>query len=250
MTGQPTSTASASAPVDDRPSSGPPGRSRIVRRRNPSSPRDRTTKSAFASGNGSTPFRYLRWASPALGIGGLPGQNLLGERVHAGRGLAGPDSAENGHSGIEAPLRDNEPGRVADFDGFDRVVNLPDNDARPGVFVGRKGPGGQQFEGGQVASHILKPDPPDRDEKQPADDDGGGRDVVPPDDPGVEVGGVIEHQVEHWIVAGQGERPVEETPSGAAKPANDEGRIARFHRVGLRRVSARLGCVFGAFPQG
>ena len=84
---------------------------------------------------------------PALGIACLPGQDLLGERVHASRGLAGTDGSENGHSGIEAPLRDNEPGWVADFDGLYRVVNLPDNDARPGVFVGRKGPGWQQFEG-------------------------------------------------------------------------------------------------------
>ena len=54
--------------------------------------------------------------------------------------LPDPDGSENGHSGVEAALRDNEPGRVRDFDGFHRVVNLPDNDARPGVFVGRQGP--------------------------------------------------------------------------------------------------------------
>ena len=40
---------------------------------------------------------------------------------------------------------------------------------------------------------------------------GGCRDVVPADNPGVEVGSVIEHQVEHWIVAGQGKRPVDGT---------------------------------------
>ena len=97
--------------------------------------------------------------------------------------------------------------------GFDRVVNLPDNDSRPGVFVGRKGPRGQQFEGSQIAAHVLKPDPPDRDEKQPADNEGdGGGGVVPADDPAVEVGGVIEHQIEHRILAGHGEGPVDETP--------------------------------------
>ena len=82
---------------------------------------------------------------PALGIGGLPGQDLLGQRVHANRGLAGLHGAENCHSGIEPSLRDDEPGRVADFDGFDRVVNLPDNAARPGVLGGRKGPLGNNF---------------------------------------------------------------------------------------------------------
>ena len=49
---------------------------------------------------------------PALGIAGLPGQDLLGERAHTSRGLAGPDGTEYGPSVIEAPLRDNEPGRV------------------------------------------------------------------------------------------------------------------------------------------
>ena len=47
---------------------------------------------------------------------------------------------------------------------------------------------------------------------------------------------MIEHQVEHWIVAGHGERPLDETPSGAANPAKDEDRIAPFHGVFLRRV--------------
>ena len=139
----------------------------------------------------------------------------------------------------------------ADFDGFDRVVNLPDDDARPGVLVGRKWPRGQQFEGGQIASHILKPDPPDRDEKQSADQDcDGGRGVVPANDPAVEVGGVIENQVEHRIVAGHGEGPVEETPCGAAQATKDQDRIAHFHGAYLRRISARLGLGFGAFPQG
>ena len=167
---------------------------------------------------------------PALGIARLPGQDLPGERVHASRGLAGTDGPENGHSGIEAPLRDNEPGWVADFDGFDRVVHLPDNDSRPGVFVGRKGPRGQQLEGSQIAAHVLKPDSPDRDEKQPADNEGdGGGGIVPANDPAVEAGGVIEHQIEHRIVAGHGEGPVEEPPCRAAQPGRDQDRIAPFH---------------------
>ena len=176
---------------------------------------------------------------------------MLGERVHASRGLAGPHGSENGHSGIQSALRDHEPGWIADFDGFHRVVNLPDNDARPGVFVGRQGPGGQQLEGGQIAAHILEPDPPDGDEKQPADYDcNGGRGVVPANDPAVEVGGVIEHQIEHRILAGHGEGPVEEPPSGAAEPGKDQDRIAPFHGACLRRVSASLCSVSGAFPQG
>ena len=110
---------------------------------------------------------------------------------------------------------------------------------------------GAAFKGGQIAAPRLQPDPPDRDEKQPADQDcSSGNGVVSADNPGVEVGGVFEHQVEHWIVAGQGERPLEETPSGAAKPSKDQDRIAPFHEAFLWRVSARLASVFGAFPQG
>ena len=71
---------------------------------------------------------------PALGIACLPGQDLLCERVHASRGLAGPHGAEDCHSGIEASLRDGEPFRVARFDGLHRVMNLSDNDRRFGVF--------------------------------------------------------------------------------------------------------------------
>ena len=84
-------------------------------------------------------FPIAEVGQPGAGIASLPGQDLLGQRVHASRGLAGPHGAENGHSGVESPLRDNEPGMVADFDGFDRVVNLSDNAAGPGVSVGRKG---------------------------------------------------------------------------------------------------------------
>ena len=187
---------------------------------------------------------------PALGIAGLPGQDLLGEGVHASRGLAGPYGAENGHSGIEAALRDNEPSRVARFDVFDRVIDLPDHDSGAGI-PGLQGPLGQLAKRGQIAAPRLKLDPPDRDEKQPADQDcGSGNGVVSADNPGEEVGGVIEHQVEHWIVAGQGERPAEETPSGEAKSTKDEERIAPFHEAYLRRVSARLAFWFRVFPQG
>ena len=37
---------------------------------------------------------------PAPGIAGLPGQDLLCERLHTSRGFAGPDSSENCHSGV------------------------------------------------------------------------------------------------------------------------------------------------------
>ena len=87
-----------------------------------------------------------RWGLPAC-----QDKIYCGEGAHASRGLAGPHGAENGHSGIEAALRDNEPSRVARFDGFDRVIDLPDNAARSRRFYRQKGARGQQFEGGQIA---------------------------------------------------------------------------------------------------
>ena len=90
--------------------------------------------------------------------------------MHASRGLAGPHGVDNGHSGVESALRDNEPGRVADFDGFDRVMNLPENAARPGVFVGRKGPLGSNLravrlppqDSNQTRQTVMRNSPPIR----------------------------------------------------------------------------------------
>ena len=77
---------------------------------------------------------------PALGIAGLPGQDLLSEGAHASRGFAGPHGAENCHSGVQSALRDDEPFRVARLDSFHRVVNLTDDDRGPGVFCGIQRP--------------------------------------------------------------------------------------------------------------
>ena len=130
------------------------------------------------------------------------------------------------------------------------MIDFPDHNSGVGI-AGLQGALGQLAKKGQIAVAGLEPDPPDCDEKQPAGQDSDGvRGVVSVDDPGVEVGDVIEHQVEHWIVAGHGERPLEETPSGAAKPSNYQDRIAYFHGACLRRLSARLGFGFGVFPQG
>ena len=40
---------------------------------------------------------------PPVGIA-LPGEDLLGERIHAGRGVAGADGSNNEGSGVEARL--------------------------------------------------------------------------------------------------------------------------------------------------
>ena len=48
----------------------------------------------------------------------------------------------------------------------------------------------------------------------------------------------------------KGERSVEEAPGGPAQAHEKQDRIAHFHGACLRRVSARLWSVSGAFPQG
>ena len=130
------------------------------------------------------------------------------------------------------------------------MMDFPDHDSGAGI-AGLQGPPGQLAKREQIAVAVLEPDPPDCDEKQPAEQDSdGGRGIVPANDPGVEGGVVKQQQVQQWIVAGQGERPLEEAPCGAGQPRKYQDRIAHFHGACLRHVSARLGSVFGAFPQG
>ena len=64
---------------------------------------------------------------PALILAVLS-EHLPGKRVHASRGLPGPDCPEDGDSGVEAPLRDHEPVRVGNLSRLDRVMRLPDDD--------------------------------------------------------------------------------------------------------------------------
>ena len=118
------------------------------------------------------------------------------------------------------------------------------------------GPSSLSGKGGQGGSNLIAVRLPPKFSKQtrqtemrispPTRTATAGAALVPADNPGVEVGGVIEHQIEQQFLAGQGKRPLDETPSGAANPAKDEDRIAPFHGVFLRRVWRPLGvCVGG-----
>ena len=140
--------------------------------------------------------------------------------VHASRGLAGTHGSENGHSGVQSPLRDNEPGRVRDFDGLDRVVNLPTTIPGPASLSGERGQGGSNLravrllpqDSNQTRQTEMRNSPPTM--RATA-----GSGVIPADDPAVEVGGVIENQVERRILAGHGEGPVDETHTEQHSPA-------------------------------
>ena len=74
-------------------------------------------------------FKDERGRSP-LGIRRVPAQELAGERVHTGRGLAGPDRAENPHADIESTLRDRQPFRGRALGEFDWVMYLAGDDRR------------------------------------------------------------------------------------------------------------------------
>ena len=94
----------------------------------------------------------------AVGIAGLPAQELARERVQTGGGLAGPDRAKNRHAGKESPLRDGEPFRGGAFLGACRVVHLADDNRRP-VGRGRKWPAGQAGAEPETDAHPGEPDP-------------------------------------------------------------------------------------------
>src|ERR1700733_4008981 len=61
-----------------------------------------------------------------LFIGGFVGEYLFSKRKHTATGLAGPDSAKNHNSCVEATLGDYEPSRGLGRDGLSGVVNLAD----------------------------------------------------------------------------------------------------------------------------
>ena len=94
----------------------------------------------------------------AVGIVGLPTQELAGEGVHTGRCLAGPDRAENRHAGIVSTLRDREPVRGRALNGFDRVMHLADDDGRA-VRRRRKWQARKACAESQPDAHPGEPDP-------------------------------------------------------------------------------------------
>ena len=90
---------------------------------------------------------------------GLPAEQLLGERMHAGRGLPGPDGPEYGDAGVQAPLRDGEPGGVGDLPDGDRMMEFPDHDSGAGI-VGLQGPIRKHPQGGEAPGSGLEKHPP------------------------------------------------------------------------------------------
>ena len=136
---------------------------------------------------------------------GLPGEELLGERIHARGGLAGADGAADQHARVEAGLGDDEPGGPLALAGRGRVVQLADHDRRRGV--GRRhGPGGELA---PARGSPPRPQPysPDGEDEAAGEQRGdAGRGVMPDGDRRVERRIVVCHEVERGVAAGLGER--------------------------------------------
>ena len=86
-------------------------------------------------------FEHER-ARAAAGIVRPPGEKLLGERVHAARGLAGADGPDHEDAGVESLLGDDEPRGPVALSRHGRMVRLADHQRRR-VVVRRRWPRGQ-----------------------------------------------------------------------------------------------------------
>ena len=179
----------------------------------------------FVRDDGGPWYRKARRAGPV----GLPGEGLLGERVHAGGGLAGADGADDEDAGVEPHLGDDEPGGPLALARNGRMVQLADDERGRGI-VRRGGPGGQPAPAAASCTR-LEPYSPHREAEAPGEHDGdGGCRVVPDADRGVEARIVVGDQVEHRVPARAGERCPEGVSGGGAQRSADDGEHSWLHR--------------------
>ncbi len=168
-------------------------------------------------------------ARPAAGIVGLPGEELLGERVHAGGGLAGADGSDDEHAGVEPLLGDDEPGRPLALLRHGRVMELADHE-RGRAVGGRRRPRGEPAPA-PGPHERLEPDPPDRDGERSGEHDGhGGPRVVPDADGGVQARIVVGDQVQRRVAAGARERCLERLGARGSDSGSDDGEGSCPHR--------------------
>ncbi len=176
----------------------------------------------------SLDFEHER-ARALAGIVRPPGEKLLGERVHAGRGLAGADGPGDEQAGVEPLFGDDEPRGPLALARHGRMVRLADHQ-RGRVVVRRGGPLGQLAPAPEP-EEGLQPDPPDReDERAREDDRDAGRGVVPEADGGVDARIVVGDQVKVEVVAGAGERQFERVRARRSDGGTDDGDRRVPHR--------------------
>ena len=66
--------------------------------------------------------------SLVVGVVGLPGEELFGEGLHTGGGLAGTHGSDDGEAGEEALLREHQPAGLFRFDRLGGVMGFTDDE--------------------------------------------------------------------------------------------------------------------------
>ncbi len=173
-------------------------------------------------------FEHER-ARAAPGIVRLPGEELPGERVHAGGRLAGADRPDDEQAGVESLLGDHEPGRPVALGGHGRMVQFADHERRR-IVLRRDGPGREPAPV-PAAGERLEPHPRDRDHDASGQEHGhAGREEVPEVDRPVQARIVMGDQVEVRVAARPGERREERAPGERRQGQPDEDERPRPHR--------------------
>ena len=192
---------------------------------------------------------------PLLRVRGLPREELLGEGAHTGGGLSGPDGAEDGDPGIQAPLGKGEPGGPPDLAWLAGMVAFSDHE-RGRVVVRRVGPA-RQGSAAEAAVPAAGAEPEaigtgdDHDAHEGHD---GRHQEMPGADERVEAGVFEPDEVEDGNVAGRGEgarcdgpreREDREQEGGDQPPAEQAvgrfgcAREAVYREVGPRPAARR-----------
>ena len=122
----------------------------------------------------------------------------------------------------------------------DRMMEFPDHDSGAGI-AGLQGPIRKYPQGGEAPGSGLEKHPPDRQENESSQHDyDGGREVVPPDHPEVEAGGMVGHEIEDRIGPEQGEGSVEKPPSRAYQARPPRSRITGAGSPTKNRIVRQL----------
>ena len=161
---------------------------------------------------------------PLLRVRGLPREELLGEGAHAGGGLAGPDGAEDGDPGIQAPLGEREPGGAGDLARLGGMVDFPDHES--GRVVVRGGGPGRQGPAAEAAVPRAGAEPEAvgaGDDQDAGEGEDGRHQEVPAPDDRVEAGVFECDEVEEGNVAGRGEGARSEGPREREEREEDGG---------------------------
>ena len=168
---------------------------------------------------------------PPIRIGGLPGEELPREGLHAGGRFAGADRSEDGDSGEEPPLGNHEPFWIGHLPRLDRMVDLADDDGRRRVIDGC-GPGRERPGRRPPAFARHDPDAPAAQHQHAAQQDrDAGRGDIPHLDGGQDAGRCRPDQDEGRDGGGVGKRPDDGAADRGRQPQRDEDHVPPPHQM-------------------